>query len=124
MASLGRTISLNLVAIIIFAVLYFLLARTGGSDFTGLSNTSTPLDALYFSTTVQSSVGFGDISPTSPRAKFLVMLQQFVLIIGIVELLSSGGVSNAMKGMVKNTKAPVSSTSTISGSISNVPASI
>jgi len=123
MASLGRTISLNLVAIIVFAVLYFLLARTGGSDFTGLSNTSTPLDALYFSTTVQSSVGFGDISPSSPRAKFLVMLQQFVLIVGIVDLMSSGGVSSAIKNIAKNTKAPMTPSTTISGTISSAPIS-
>jgi hypothetical protein len=118
MASIGRTVSLNLVAIIVFAILYFLLARMGGADFTGLSKTSTPLDALYFSSTVQSSVGFGDISPTSGRAKMLVMLQQFVLIIGIVDLMSSGGVTNAMKNLRKaNVSTPTAPTvsSTISG---------
>jgi hypothetical protein len=101
MASIGRTVSLNLVAIIVFAILYFLLARMGAADFAGLSKTSTPLDALYFSTTVQSSVGFGDISPTSGRAKMLVMLQQFLLIIGVVDLISSGGVMNTVKNLRK-----------------------
>lgn len=118
MASIGRTVSLNLVAITVFAILYFLLARMGGADFTGLSKTSTPLDALYFSSTVQSSVGFGDISPTSGRAKMLVMLQQFVLIIGIVDLMSSGGVTNAVKNLRKaNVSTPTAPTvsSTISG---------
>jgi len=118
MASIGRTVLLNLVAIIVFAILYFLLARMGGADFTGLSKTSTPLDALYFSSTVQSSVGFGDISPTSGRAKMLVMLQQFVLIIGIVDLMSSGGVANAVKNLRKaNVSTPTAPTvsSTISG---------
>lgn len=103
MVSIGRTISLNLVAIALFAVLYYLLARTGGADFTGLSTESSPLDAMYFSTTVQSSVGFGDIAPKSKRAKFLVMLQQFALIIGVAELLSSGGVSKTIaKNSVPN----------------------
>lgn len=115
MASIGRTVTLNLVAIIVFAILYFLLARMGGADFTGLSKTSTPLDALYFSSTVQSSVGFGDISPTSGRAKMLVMLQQFVLIIGIVDLMSSGGVTNAMKNLRKANVSTPTVSSTISG---------
>ena len=30
MPSIGRTVSLNLASIILFAALYFLLARTGG----------------------------------------------------------------------------------------------
>jgi len=123
MASIGRIVSLNLVAIIVFAILYFLLARMGAADFTGLSKTSTPLDALYFSSTIQSSVGFGDISPTSARAKFLVMLQQFVLIIGIVDLMSSGGVKNAVKNAVKNVQKPLASAPapTVSSAISGTP---
>jgi hypothetical protein len=120
MASLGRTVSLNLAAIIVFAMLYFLLARMGGADFTGLSATSTPLDALYFSTTVQSSVGFGDVHPTSGRAKLLVMLQQFVLIAGVVDLMSSGGVTSAIKSNFNKNKTPPA---TISTTISNVPTS-
>ena len=122
MPSIGRTVSLNLASIILFAAFYFLLARTGGADFTGLSATSTPLDALYFSTTIQSSVGFGDVHPTSGRAKLLVMLQQFVLIAGVVDLMSSGGVTNAIKSNFNKTKTSMASPTTISGTISNVPA--
>jgi hypothetical protein len=121
MASIGRIVSLNLVAIIVFAILYFLLARMGAADFTGLSKTSTPLDALYFSSTIQSSVGFGDISPMSGRAKLLVMLQQFVLIIGIVDLMSSGGVSSVVKNVVKpkvNAAAVAAPSPTVSSAIS------
>ena len=60
---------------------------------------TSPLDALYFATTGQSSVGFGDITPTSSRAKFLVMIQQFLLIIGMVNVFATSG------GALKNNAA-------------------
>lgn len=98
MTPITRTIGLNLAAIVVFAILYFVIGRSG-TDFEGLK---TPLDALYFSTTVQSSVGFGDVTPTSSRAKMLVMMQQFLLIIGVVDLLSAGAVTNAITKNVVN----------------------
>ncbi|AUT19143.1 hypothetical protein DSLPV1_172 [Dishui lake phycodnavirus 1] len=112
-STLARTVGLNLGAIFIFAILYLALARMGTEDFVGMDRMSSPLDALYLSMTVQSTIGFGDITPKTTRAKLLVMMQQFVVIVGIVNLLSGGGIS-----LKKNNAAM----NTISNTISNVPA--
>lgn len=44
------------------------------------------LDPFYFSFTTMSSVGYGDFSPKSTRAKALVMSQQAVMVMGILSL--------------------------------------
>lgn len=36
----------------------------------------TAIDPYYFSFTTMSSVGYGDLSPKTDRAKFMVMIQQ------------------------------------------------
>lgn len=104
MASLTRLVALNLAAIMLFAIMYFVLGRSG-TDFAGITS---PLDALYFATTVQSSVGFGDITPTSSRAKFLVMIQQFLLIIGMVNVFAtSGALKNNAANLAAAAPAPM-----------------
>jgi uncharacterized membrane protein len=37
-------------------------------------------DYVYFSATVQATIGFGDITPRTRMAKFLVMIQQLVVV--------------------------------------------
>jgi hypothetical protein len=44
------------------------------------------IDPYYFSFTTMSTVGYGDFSPKSNRAKLLVMSQQVVLVIGVLTL--------------------------------------
>jgi voltage-gated potassium channel len=58
--------------VIVFAVTYFLLAQSGGPDFNEPLSRS---DALYFTVTVLSTVGFGDIVPRSELARLIVTLQ-------------------------------------------------
>lgn len=41
----------------------------------------TALDPFYFSFTTMSTVGYGDISPKTDRAKMLVMTQQAALLV-------------------------------------------
>ena len=40
----------------------------------------TPIDPYYFSMTTMSTVGYGDFSPKSQRAKIMVMTQQGLLL--------------------------------------------
>jgi voltage-gated potassium channel len=55
--------------LLLFAAAYFGLARSSDANFgTGLSRT----DTLYFSVTVFSTTGFGDITPRSTHARLLV----------------------------------------------------
>ena len=103
--ALAKTLSLNFVAILLFTLMYFTISKAGGEQFNGLDKESSSLDHLYFAFTVQSTVGFGDIYPISPMAKMVVMVQQSVLILGVLELLSEAGsaaVPTAVKQMIPN----------------------
>ena len=103
--ALAKTLSLNFVAILLFTLMYFTISKAGGEQFNGLDKESSFLDHLYFAFTVQSTVGFGDIYPISPMAKMIVMVQQSVLILGVLELLSEAGsaaVPTVVKQMIPN----------------------
>ena len=67
--------------IIIFCFAFFYYILKGNDNFNGLDETSTFIDALYFSFTTQSTVGYGDISPKSKFAKILVMIQQTIVLL-------------------------------------------
>jgi len=99
--ALTKTLSLNFVSILLFTLMYFTISKAGGEQFNGLDKESSFLDHLYFAFTVQSTVGFGDIYPISPMAKMVVMVQQSVLILGVLELLSEAG-PTVVKQMVPN----------------------
>ena len=69
--------------LLVFAALYLALSRTTPSAF------SQELDhtrALYFAITVFSTVGFGDITPTSNAARIVVSIQMLLdlVVIGLV----------------------------------------
>lgn len=58
-----------------FALTYFLMARLGSHEF---SQSLTRSDSLYFTVTVFSTVGFGDIVPVSESARIVVMAQMLI----------------------------------------------
>jgi len=69
--------------LLIFATLYLSLSNAGPSSF------SQQLDhtrALYFAITVFSTVGFGDITPTTDTARIIVSIQMLLnlVVIGVV----------------------------------------
>ena len=59
--------------LLLFAAAYYLMAKADASAFN--VHTLTRTDALYFTVTIFSTVGFGDINPTSQAARVLVMVQ-------------------------------------------------
>jgi voltage-gated potassium channel len=68
--------------VLTFAAAYFLIAESGGGNFAApLSRT----DALYFTVTVLSTVGFGDITPRSEVARVVVTVQMIanLVLIGV-----------------------------------------
>lgn len=69
-------------AIVVFFALLYLLA---GDDFD--LGEDRVLNALYFSMTTSSTVGFGDISPRTRRGKLLVMTHQFIIMLEVSRLL-------------------------------------
>jgi len=46
----------------------------------------SPVDPYYFAFTTMSSVGYGDLSPKTNKAKIVVMLQQVIIIGELVKL--------------------------------------
>lgn len=78
--ALALTVPLYL---LIFANVYYLLARSVPESFT---EPLTRTDALYFVVTVFATVGFGDISPVTHTARLLVTSQMVgnLLLIGVV----------------------------------------
>ena len=68
--------------ILTFAAAYFLIA---GSARTNFAQPLTRTDALYFTVTVLSTVGFGDITPKSEIARVVVTVQMLanLLLIGL-----------------------------------------
>ena len=62
--------------LLLFAAGYFLMAEADGSNFN--VHTLTRTDSLYFTVTVFSTVGFGDINATSQAARVLVTVQMIL----------------------------------------------
>jgi len=67
--ALGLSIPLYL---LLFASTYFLMERTSAANFT---QPLTRTDALYFSVTVFTTVGFGDITAKSETARVVLIVQ-------------------------------------------------
>lgn len=64
---------------VLFAVVYKLLGSKHINA--GSEDELTFLDALYFSFTVSSTVGFGDFGPRTPLGKGVVIAQQAYLLV-------------------------------------------
>ncbi len=58
--------------LLLFASTYFVMERNSAASFT---QPLTRTDALYFTVTVFSTVGFGDITPKSETARVVLMMQ-------------------------------------------------
>jgi hypothetical protein len=72
-----RTVLFHILCIFIFAFLYYYFR----DDFkTEVKEQFTMLDYIFLSTTIQSGVGLTDIYPIDFYAKFIMILQQLVLI--------------------------------------------
>jgi voltage-gated potassium channel len=69
--------------LLLFASTYFVMERASAASFT---EPLTRTDALYFSVTVFSTVGFGDIAPKSEAARILLIIQM----LGDLALLGAG----------------------------------
>lgn len=63
-----------------FGVVYMLM---GKEHF----NFKDPIDPFYFSVSTMSTVGYGDISPQTSTAKYVVMGHQILLLGNIINIL-------------------------------------
>ena len=69
--------------LLLFAATYFVMERASAATFT---QPLTRTDALYFTVTVFSTVGFGDITPKSEAARVVLIVQM----IGDLAVLGAG----------------------------------
>jgi hypothetical protein len=78
--------------VLFFATVYFLMNHADGTTF---GSPVSRVDAMYFSTTVFTTVGFGDITAKTEAARIVVTIQMLLdlVIIGLVARL----VINAIK---------------------------
>jgi voltage-gated potassium channel len=70
--------------VVIFAAAYYMMSKNDAGSFN--EQPLTKLDCLYFTTTVLTTVGFGDIAATSQFARGVVTVQEVLdlLVIGLV----------------------------------------
>lgn len=82
--------------LLLFASAYYLLERSAPESF---SESLSRTDALYFTMTVFSTVGFGDISPRSEPARLLVTGQMAAnfLLIGVAARFLVGAVQEGRR---------------------------
>jgi len=82
--------------IIVFATAYFASAQADPASFSEALNRT---DCLYFTVTVFSSVGFGDIVPVTDQARVLVMVQMLgdLILIGFVARVILGAVQAGLR---------------------------
>jgi hypothetical protein len=92
--ALAVTVPLFLVT---FAAMYFTLATNATGNFN--VSTMTRTDAMYFTVTVFTTVGFGDITATSQLARALVTVQMLLdlIVIGLVIRVFFGAGQHAWK---------------------------
>jgi voltage-gated potassium channel len=91
--------------LLLFASSYFIMANANSTNFSAHPLTRT--DTLYFTVTVFSTVGFGDITATSQGARLVVTVQMLLdlLAVGLVVRVFFGAM-RAARHQTDTTSAP------------------
>jgi len=92
--------------LVVFASVYFLIGKAQVDSF---SETMSKTDAMYFTVTVFSTVGFGDITAKSESARTLVTLQMLfnLVVFGLVAKLIFGAVEMGLQRLSAASGKPV-----------------
>ena len=93
--------------LVVFASVYFLIGKAQVDSF---SETMSKTDAMYFTVTVFSTVGFGDITAKSESARTLVTLQMLfnLVVFGLVAKLIFGAVEMGLQRLSAASGKPAS----------------
>ena len=73
-----QTVVFHFIFIVLFTLLYFYLS----DHFDKMSNEKQPelIDYFFLGTTIQAGVGYTSLTPITPLAKFIMILQQFCML--------------------------------------------
>jgi len=84
------------IPLLLFASTYLRVSRISPDSFSEVLDRT---DALYFTVTVFTTVGFGDIAPRSDLARILTMIQMFtgLVVVGLVAKILLGAVHTAVQ---------------------------
>jgi hypothetical protein len=74
-----RTILFHIICILVFATIYYSLADSF-DDTNHNKRNKTFLDYVMLSVTIQCGVGFSFLDPVTAYSKFLLILQQLIMI--------------------------------------------
>jgi hypothetical protein len=92
--------------LVVFAATYYMLSSSSTTNFT---QAMTRTDALYFTTTVFSTVGFGDIAPVSEPARTVVTIQMLfdlaVVVVGLRIIVGAVKLGRERRGHGPSTSA-------------------
>jgi hypothetical protein len=78
-----KTVAFHLFCILLFGLVYLLFKNNFVRDPNFTTNKKKEpevLDCFFLSTTIQSSVGYSDLYPITDTAKFILIIQQFIMI--------------------------------------------
>jgi voltage-gated potassium channel len=91
--------------VLLFSAAYVITARADAGSF---NEPLSRLDAVYFTTTIFSTVGFGDIVAKSENARLLVTLQMLadLVLIGLVAKVLFGAVQQRRQDLGKGRRDP------------------
>ncbi len=76
----------NMILIVAFFVIHSILYYIDNSNYNGVKDY---IDIFYFTTTTQSTTGYGDITPNSRTTKLVVALQHILIIVVAAEFIYS-----------------------------------
>lgn len=91
--------------LLMYSATYFVIEESAPGSF---SESLTRTDALYFTLTVFSTVGFGDIVARTEPARILVMTQMVgnILAVGVATRILFGAVEAAVRRQTSGTRDP------------------
>lgn len=97
--------------VLCFATVYYLMERSESQAFT---ESMTRLDALYFTVTVLTTVGFGDIAARSEVARAITTVQMVgdLVLVGLVARVLLNAVQTGLASRVASSETVLPDTST------------
>lgn len=89
MAFWRRAVAVMIVVVVFLVIMNLILVSSGATNSSATTAKDKVVDSVYFTTTTMSSVGYGDILPTTNLAKVCVSMEHLIVLafgFGIISL--------------------------------------